>query len=58
MRGIIEVVVAAVSNATCWTAVAALAASLSALFAAFYTWVTFRLVRSQSEPNVVVLCKT
>lgn len=37
-----------------WTAVAALAASLSALFAALYTWLTFRLVRSQTEPHVVV----
>jgi len=36
---------------------AALAASISALFAALYTWLTFRLVRSQSEPNVVVYVK-
>lgn len=42
------------TSATFWTAVAALAASLSALFAAFYTWLTFRLVRSLSEPNMVV----
>jgi hypothetical protein len=42
------------TNATLWTAIAALAASLSALLAALYTWLTFRLVRAQSEPNVVV----
>ncbi len=42
------------SNANFWTAIAALAASLSALFAALYTWLTFRLVRGQSEPNVVI----
>jgi hypothetical protein len=35
----------------------ALAASVSALFAALYTFLTFRLVRSQSEPNVVVYVK-
>jgi hypothetical protein len=39
------------TNATLWTAVAAL---LSAFFAALYTWLTFRLVRGQSEPNVVI----
>jgi hypothetical protein len=37
-----------------WTAVAALAASASALIAAVYTWLTFRLVRSQAEPKIVV----
>ena len=37
-----------------WTAVAALAASASALIAAFYTWLTVRLVRSQAEPNIIV----
>ena len=37
-----------------WTALAALAATLSALFAALYTWLTYRLVRPQSEPNVVI----
>ena len=42
------------TSATFWTAIAALAASLSALLAAIYTWLTFRLVRAQSEPNVVV----
>lgn len=47
----------ALNSATFWTAVAALAALLSALFAAFYTWLTFRLVRSLSEPNVVVYVK-
>jgi hypothetical protein len=42
------------SSATFWTAIAALGASLSALFAALYTWLTFRLVRAQSQPNVVL----
>src|SRR5450759_4290869 len=42
------------TSATFWTAIAASAASLSALLAALYTWLTFRLVRAQSEPNVVV----
>jgi hypothetical protein len=42
------------TSATFWTAMAASAASLSALLAALYTWLTFRLVRAQSEPNVVV----
>jgi len=37
-----------------WTAVAAVAASLSALMAAIYTWLTYRLVRGQGEPKVVV----
>jgi len=40
-------------NAAFWTAVAALAASVSACLAAIYTWLTYRLVRGQSEPNVV-----
>jgi hypothetical protein len=48
---------AAIKSPIFWTAVAALAASLSALFAAFYTWLTYRLVRSQREPNVVVYVK-
>jgi len=42
------------TSATLWTAVAAAAAGVSALFAALYTWLTFRLLRSQGEPNVVV----
>lgn len=37
-----------------WTVVAAAAASLSALSASVYTWLTFRLVRTQSEPNIVI----
>ncbi|HEX9670191.1 MAG TPA: hypothetical protein VGC93_11990 [Thermoanaerobaculia bacterium] len=37
-----------------WTALAALAASASALFAALYTWLTYRMVRVLSEANVVV----
>jgi len=41
-------------DAIFWTAIAAVAASLSALLAAVYTWLTFRLVRSQNEPNVVI----
>jgi hypothetical protein len=36
-----------------WTAVAAVAASTSALLAAVYTWLTYRLVKGQTEPNVV-----
>jgi len=36
------------------TIVAAAAASLSAVAASVYTWLTFRLVRSQAEPNVIV----
>jgi hypothetical protein len=41
-----------------WTTIiASLGASLSAVFAAVYTWLTFRLVRSQNEPNVVVYVK-
>jgi len=36
-----------------WTAVAAVAASLSALMAAIDTWLTYRLVRGQGEPKVV-----
>ncbi|WP_445174955.1 hypothetical protein, partial [Microcoleus sp.] len=60
----IEAIVTALNSATFWTAIAPLAASLaalaallSALFAALYTYLTFRLVRSQSEPNVVVYVK-
>ena len=37
-----------------WTAVGAAAACISALFAAYYTRLTFRLLRTQTEPNVVV----
>lgn len=37
-----------------WTVVAAVAASISALFAAIYTLLTYRIVRSQGEPKVVV----
>lgn len=57
MKSVIETVLPAVTSATFWTGVAAIAASMSALFAAFYTWLTFRLVRSQSEPSVVVYVK-
>jgi hypothetical protein len=41
-------------NPLLWTVVAAAAASLSALSAAVYTWLTFRLVRSVAEPIVVI----
>ena len=37
-----------------WTVVATFAALGSAFLAALYTWLTYRLVRSQTEPNVVV----
>jgi len=37
-----------------WIAAGALASLLAALAAGIYTWLTFRLVRSQSEPHVVV----
>src|SRR5262245_52919364 len=37
-----------------WTALAGVAAALSALMAAIYTWLTFRLVRGQGEPKIVV----
>jgi hypothetical protein len=37
-----------------WTVIAAVAASLSALSSAVYTFLTYRLVRAQSEPNVAV----
>ena len=40
-----------------WTVIASLAALFSAAIAAIYTWLTFQLVRSQSEPNVVVYVK-
>lgn len=40
-----------------WTAVAALGATLSALFAALYVWLTYRLVRGQTDPHVVVYVK-
>jgi len=39
---------------TVLTVTGAVAASLSALFAAVYTWLTFRLLKSQAEPKVVV----
>ncbi len=44
-------------NMELWTIIASLAALLSAAVAAIYTWLTFRLVRSQNEPNVVVYVK-
>lgn len=44
-------------SATFWTGVAAVAASVSASLAAIYTWLTYRLVRSQNEPNIVVYVK-
>lgn len=37
-----------------WTALAALAAGMSAVAAAFYTGLTYRLVRLQSDPKVIV----
>jgi hypothetical protein len=37
-----------------WTAIGAAAALVSAAFAAVYTYLTYRLVRTQGEPNVVV----
>jgi hypothetical protein len=40
-----------------WTAIAAVAAGASALMAAFYTLLTFRLVRLQAEPKVIVYVK-
>jgi hypothetical protein len=40
-----------------WTTITAFAALASAAIAAVYTWLTFRLVRSQNEPNVVVYVK-
>lgn len=40
-----------------WTAVAAVAASLTALVTIAYTYFTLRLVRSQSEPKVIVYVK-
>ncbi len=40
-----------------WTAIAALAAGSSALMAAFYTLLTFRLVRMQGDPKVIVYVK-
>lgn len=43
-----------IDSALTWTAVAAAAATLSALFAAIYVWLTYRLVRAQTEPHVVV----
>jgi hypothetical protein len=43
-----------IGDATFWTAFAAVGACLSAFFAAWYTWLTFRLVRSQNEPNVIL----
>jgi len=41
-----------------WTAVAALAASLSAVMAAIYTGLTYRLVRAQGEPKVVAYVRS
>jgi len=40
-----------------WTAIAAVAAGGSAVMAAFYTLLTFRLVRLQAEPKVIVYVK-
>jgi hypothetical protein len=40
-----------------WTAVAAVAASLTALVTIAYTYFTLRLVRSQAEPKVIVYVK-
>lgn len=40
-----------------WTAVAAVAAGGSALMAAIYTFLTFRLFRLQAEPKVIVYAK-
>jgi hypothetical protein len=40
-----------------WTAVAAVAAGGSAVMAAFYTFLTFRIVRMQAEPKVIVYVK-
>jgi hypothetical protein len=40
-----------------WTAIAAFAAGGSAVMAAFYTLLTFRLVRIQAEPKVIVYIK-
>lgn len=39
---------------TMWTAIAALGATTSALFAAAYTYLTYRLLRAQKDPHVVV----
>jgi len=41
-------------NPIFWTVVGAFAATFSAGIAAIYTWLTFRLVRGQIEPNVVI----
>jgi len=41
-----------------WTAVAAVAAGGSAVMAALYTFLTFRLFRLQAEPKVIVYNKT
>jgi hypothetical protein len=40
-----------------WTAIAAVAAGFSALMAAIYTSLTFRLVRLQGDPKVIVYVK-
>ena len=40
-----------------WTAIAAVAAGCSAVMAAIYTRLTFRLVRLQAEPKVIVYVK-
>lgn len=44
-------------STTLWTVVASAGALLSAAFAAVYVWLTFRLVRSQTDPHVVVYVK-
>jgi hypothetical protein len=40
-----------------WTAIASVAAGVSALLAAIYTSLTFRLVRLQADPKVIVYVK-
>ena len=40
-----------------WTALAATAATFTALVTAAYTYFTLRLVRAQAEPNVIVYAK-
>ena len=40
-----------------WTAVAAVAAAGSALVAAAYTYLTYRIVQIQGEPKVIVYVK-
>lgn len=42
------------SSSGFWTAAGAFAAMASAAVAAVYTWLTYRLVKGQIEPNVVI----